>query len=78
MLTIEAQETGISPRILSCIRSGETVFIEQEHLPLAILIPGGLPKQPRPVGLCKGEFKVPDDFNEPLDVWGDLYEQPLP
>ncbi len=22
--------------------------------------------QPRPFGLCKGEFRVPDDFDEPL------------
>ena len=22
--------------------------------------------QPRPSGLCKGEFRVPDDFDEPL------------
>lgn len=78
MLTIEAQESGISPRILTCIRSGEAVFIEQEHLPLAILLPGGLPQQPRPAGLCKGEFTVPDDFNEPLDIWDGLYEQTLP
>ena len=23
-------------------------------------------KQPRPFGLCTGEFTVPDDFDEPL------------
>lgn len=74
MLTIEAQDSGISQRILQSIRSGEAVFIEQEHLPLAILLPGGLPKHPRPAGLCKGEFTVPDDFNEPLEIWDSLGE----
>ncbi len=24
------------------------------------------PKQPRPIGLCAGEFVVPDDFDAPL------------
>ncbi len=74
MLTIEAQDSGISPRILQSLRSGEAVLIEQEHLPFAILLPGGLPKQPRPVGLCKGEFTVPEDFNEPLEIWDSLGE----
>jgi hypothetical protein len=25
-------------------------------------------KQPRPFGLCAGEFTVPDDFDEPLSA----------
>lgn len=74
MLTIEAQESNISPRILNSLRSGEPVCIEDEHLQLAILLPCIRTKQARPMGLCKGEFKVPDDFNEPLDIWGDLLE----
>ena len=78
MLTIDAQEITMPPRVLTCIRSGETVFIEQEHLPLAILLPGGLPLHPRPAGLCKGEFTVPDDFNDPLEIWDSLEEEILP
>lgn len=78
MLTIDAQEIAIPPRILTCIRSGETVLIEQDHLPLAILLPAALPPGPRPVGLCKGEFSVPDDFNEPLDIWDSLDEPTVP
>jgi len=67
MLTIDAQEIALSPRILSCMRSGEAVFIEQEHVPFAMLLPVGLPLAPRPIGLCKGEFVVPDNFNDPLE-----------
>ena len=78
MLTVEAQEITVSPRILACIRSGEPVFIEREHSPFAILLPGGLPAGPRPVGLCKGEFTVPDDFNDPLEIWDSLEEETVP
>jgi|GEM_PF-1163301 len=78
MLTIDAQEIAIPPRILSSIQAGEAIFIELEHQPLAILLPGGLPAAPRPAGLCKGEFTVPDDFNEPLEDWGDLFAPASP
>jgi len=34
-----------------------------EYLPLS----NNLSQQePRPIGLCEGEFIVPDDFNDPL------------
>jgi antitoxin (DNA-binding transcriptional repressor) of toxin-antitoxin stability system len=78
MLTVESQEITISPRILASIRAGEAVFIEQEHAPFAILIPGGHPVASRPVGLCKGDFVVPDDFNEPLEIWDSLEEETSP
>jgi hypothetical protein len=32
---------------------------------LTILVPAPLP-QPRPVGLARGQFTVPEDFNAPL------------
>jgi len=72
MLTIDAQEIALSPHILSCIRPGQAVFIEQEHLPFAMLLPDGIPLAPRPIGLCKGEFVVPDNFNDPLEIWDSL------
>lgn len=31
------------------------------------------PLPPRPVGLCKGEFTVPEDFNE-IDLTGNPHE----
>ncbi len=78
MLTVETQEITISHRILACIRSGEAVFIEQEHAPFAILLPAGIPTGPRPIGLCKGEFVVPDDFNDPLEIWDSLENETSP
>jgi antitoxin (DNA-binding transcriptional repressor) of toxin-antitoxin stability system len=52
---------------LSKVEAGETVVIVRADRPIAELRPvrsqeGGL----RPHGLCAGEFRVPDDFDEPL------------
>jgi hypothetical protein len=53
------------------IEHGRIVPKEPQKLPekgsglLTILTPQ-LTTQPRPVGLAKGEFTVPDDFNAPL------------
>lgn len=75
MVTIQANKSGISPQLLSGVKAGEIVLIEDDHHAFAIVIPGSLPKKPRPAGLCKGEFVVPDDFNEPLDAWDGLEEE---
>ena len=53
------------------IEHGRIVPKEPQMLPqngsglLTILHPAGS-AGPRPIGLAKGEFKVPDDFNAPL------------
>lgn len=49
------------------VAAGETLLIVADDQPLAELRPAApVPKQPRPYGLCAGQFVVPDDFNEPL------------
>jgi hypothetical protein len=45
-------------------KGGETLPEEASGL-LTILNPPPL-SQPRPIGLAKGQFTVPDDFNVPL------------
>ena len=53
------------------IEHGRIVAKEPQMLPekgsgfLTILIPSAS-AMPRPIGLAKGEFTVPDDFNSPL------------
>ncbi len=53
------------------IEHGRIVPKEPQKLPdkgsglLTILTPH-TPAAPRPIGLAKGEFTVPDDFNAPL------------
>ncbi len=52
---------------LQKVQRGETVIIAIHNRPVAELRPTvGLPSDPRPFGLCAGDFAVPDDFDSPL------------
>jgi len=49
------------------VETGETVVITRANLPVAELTPiVRLPQGRRPMGLCAGEFVVPDDFGASL------------
>ncbi len=49
------------------VEAGETVTIARRNEPIAELRPLERPlRKPRPVGLCAGEFVVPDDFDAPV------------
>lgn len=53
--------------LLKKVKKGETIVIASHNQPIAELRPIPQPAdQPRPSGLCKGKFVVPDDFNDPL------------
>jgi len=54
-------------RYLHRVEAGETILILQDSHPVAEMKPvsNGTPRK-RPTGLAKGEFVVPDDFNDPL------------
>jgi len=52
------------------VQAGETILVMEANLPLAEIKPVkefavGI-GEPRPFGLCAGEFVVPNDFNAPL------------
>ena len=52
---------------LQRVEAGEEVVISNDDIPIVQMIP--VPKDPpqlRPIGLCQGEFSVPDDFDAPL------------
>lgn len=51
---------------LDRVRDGETVVVFEKDQPVAEMRP--LPKRggKRPRGLAKGDFVVPDDFDDPL------------
>ncbi len=52
---------------LKRVSDGETVLITQADQPVAELKPvAPTVRQPRPFGLCSGEFTIPDDFDAPL------------
>ena len=49
------------------VQAGETLVIVQADEAVAELKPvTPSARQPRPFGLCAGEFLVPDDFDSPL------------
>lgn len=54
-------------RYLRLVEAGETIIIKRADKPIAEFKPMRRPElEPRPSGLCAGEFVVPDDFNAPL------------
>jgi antitoxin (DNA-binding transcriptional repressor) of toxin-antitoxin stability system len=50
------------------VQSGETLIILEADTPIAEIKPvtTSQTQKLRPFGLCAGEFRVPDDFDEPL------------
>jgi antitoxin (DNA-binding transcriptional repressor) of toxin-antitoxin stability system len=68
MTTINIHEIQRDP--LGCLRrveDGETLVVVRDEQPVAEIKPISPPlRQPRPFGLCAGQFTVPDDFDRPL------------
>jgi antitoxin (DNA-binding transcriptional repressor) of toxin-antitoxin stability system len=54
--------------LLDRVEAGETVQITRRHRVVAEVRPAGRRPRasPRPIGLCRNEFKVPRDFDAPL------------
>lgn len=53
--------------LLRRVRAGEHLLVIDRDGPLFEIRPvGGLPTSGRKLGLCAGEFVVPDDFDAPL------------
>jgi prevent-host-death family protein len=75
-VNIHEAKTHLS-RLLERVALGEEVIIAKAGKPVARLVP--LSEQPkwRKLGSSKGEFTVPDDFNDPLpkeiedSFWGE-------
>lgn len=67
-LNIDDIQQNLS-EFIKLIREGNSLIITQADQPIAEIKPI-LKKTPqkerRPIGLCEGEFVVPDDFNDPL------------
>jgi antitoxin (DNA-binding transcriptional repressor) of toxin-antitoxin stability system len=51
---------------LEQLKVGEHIVVLDAGNPIAEIRPISTVKQPRPFGLCAGEFVVPDDFDDPL------------
>lgn len=68
MSTISVQDIQRDPlAFFRRVEAGEAFLIVQGGHPLAEVRPTPIPAaQPRPFGLCAGQFMVPADFDRPL------------
>jgi antitoxin (DNA-binding transcriptional repressor) of toxin-antitoxin stability system len=68
MTTISVQEIQRDPLgYLRRVEAGETFLVLRDERPVAEIKPvPARASQPRPFGLCAGEFTVPADFDRPL------------
>jgi len=54
-------------KYLQRVKQGETLLLLEDGRPVAEMRPVAEGEaRLRPFGLCKGEFQVPEDFDEPL------------
>lgn len=68
MLTISADQMQKAlPDYLKLVEAGETLVITRADESVAqVNRVAPVAREPRPFGLCAGEFRVPDDFDAPL------------
>jgi prevent-host-death family protein len=64
-VNVHEAKTHLS-RLLSRIAAGEEVVIARAGKPVARLVPFRKPKGKRPLGIDRGRYKVPEDFDAPL------------
>lgn len=66
MQTIDHSALALPESTLAALSSGETIAVQGPSGAVLAFIgpPEKLP--PHPLGICKGQFSVPDDFNDPL------------
>ena len=72
-VNIHEAKTHLS-KLLERVASGEEVIIAKAGKPVARIVPIKPKRAPRPIGTGKGDFVVPDDFNDPMpDFEEDFY-----
>jgi prevent-host-death family protein len=65
-INVHDAKTHLS-RYLERVAAGEVIVLCKRNVPIAELRPLPAPRtEPRPVGLARGRFTVPDEFFEPL------------
>jgi prevent-host-death family protein len=64
-VNIHEAKTHLS-KLLERVALGEEVIIAKAGKPVAKLVPLSSEPKTRILGSAKGEFVVPDDFNDPL------------
>jgi prevent-host-death family protein len=65
MVNIHAAKSQLS-RLLDVALAGEEVIIAKAGKPIARLVPIERKQERRKLGTMAGQFRVPDDFDDPL------------
>jgi prevent-host-death family protein len=66
-MNVTVEEIKENPEaIIHRVVEGETVVVTERDRPIAEIRPIEMVKRPRPFGLARGTFVVPDDFDAPL------------
>jgi len=79
MINLETNEIPDKiAELIQLIQEGNSLILTQANQPIAEIKPiTSQEKKRRPIGLCEGEFIVPDNFNDPLpDDIIELFENP--
>jgi prevent-host-death family protein len=64
MVTVNIHEAKTQrSKLVDRAAKGEPFIIAKAGKPLVKVVPIDAPKRPQRLGLLKGQFKVPDDFN---------------
>lgn len=71
-VNIHEAKTHLS-KLLERVALGEEIIIAKAGAPVAKLVPFDVLPKARVFGSAKGEFTVPDDFNEPDPEIEDLF-----
>jgi prevent-host-death family protein len=71
-VNIHEAKTHLS-KLLERVSLGEEVIIAKAGTPVAKLVPFEMEPKSRVFGSAKGEFTVPDDFNEPDPEIEDMF-----
>ena len=67
MINIHDAKTHLS-RLVEQAAQGKEIVIAKAGKPMARLVPLENAPRPKKFGLLEGRFKVPDDFDAPLDA----------
>ena len=69
-INIHEAKTQLS-RLIQAALSGEEIIIAKDHKPLVRLVPLEQPKARRELGSARGQIKLSEDFDAPLDDFQD-------
>jgi prevent-host-death family protein len=64
-VNIHEAKTHLS-KLLQRVAVGEEIIIARAGVPVARLVPVQAARRPRPLGMDRGLFEVPEDFDAPL------------